>query len=166
MTTPISSPRQHASNPVLSGIAQIQSSLSSTVTTGATGIPADNTIPQSNEGVELYTVTVTPKNANSTLLMFAQMQTTGGSSGRHVLALFRDDETDAFHAAARQASSSSLQHMLTHCLVPAGSTATRTYKMRAGLAAGTLTFNGESAAGMYGGVLSSGLTIIEIPPLD
>jgi hypothetical protein len=50
---------------------------------------------------------------------------------------------------------------MTHYMT-AGTTSATTFKVRGGVNAGTLTFNGEVGARLFGGVCASSITVTEI----
>ena len=49
-------------------------------------------------------------------------------------------------------------------VILAASTSATQFQVRAGVASGTLTVNGESGARLFGGVLYSSITVTEIEP--
>jgi hypothetical protein len=82
------------------------------------------------------------------------------------VALFQDAVANALAAvgdigaAGTAAQTISLSHYVT-----AGTTSATTFKVRVGVNAGSLTFNGSAAATRrYGGVAASSITITEIVP--
>ena len=131
--------------------------------TGTTVSPVDNTIPQNTEGNEFMTLAITPTASDSILQVDVIYM--GGFNSSHYLtvALFRDSTAGALAATlfglygADKPFTTGFTHGVT-----AGSTSATTFKIRAGGgAAGTMRFNGHSAA-MFGGVMASSITITEI----
>lgn len=153
--------------PASGKIAQVVSTFSAAVATGTTTIPSDDTIPQNTEGDEYLTRAITPTNASSTLLVFGFLGTVWNTgSNKLIMALFQDSTANALCATTffTYAPYSAGQGLLIHS-VAAGSTAARTFKLRAGGAlAGTTTVNGEVGARKYGGVGYSALLVIEVLP--
>jgi len=147
------------------GVRQIVTSFSSAVSSTTNQLPADNTIPQNTEGAQFLTATITPQSATSNLVVIATVgATTPSVLATVTAALFRDASVNAFAAAAEAAhTSSAATPFAMTASVSSGSTAATTFRLRCGMnVAGTLFFNGYSGPTQYfGGVCSSGLTIIE-----
>jgi len=106
-------------------------------------IPYDNTIPQSSEGGELLAVPFTPKSACNFIEIEVLMSLRHTAISAVIAAIFIDSATDAvvvgwtYVAVANGPAQMHIRYRL-----PAASTATRTYRIRAGAAvAGTLTVN-------------------------
>jgi len=148
-------------------VQQIQTAVTSTVATGTTVIPADNTIPQNTEGDQYMTITITPSNASSTLeIDVAFLCSHSVGSAAVIAAIFQDATANALATAyvnigaATTATELVIKHIMT-----AGTTSATTFKVRAGgSTAGTLTFNGTSGAAFFGGTLSSRITVREYLP--
>jgi hypothetical protein len=133
------------------------------VATGTTTIPGDDTIPQNTEGTEFMTVAITPKFADSTLVIEATALLAMSTAADGALAFFVDSTADAIAASMRFFSTTNdsgivkLDHKLT-----SGSTAARTYKFRAGpTSAATLTFNGIGGARRFGAITKSSFRVTE-----
>lgn len=149
-------------------VAQIQESFSGAIQTGATPMVWDDTIPQSIEGDQYYSVTITPQNAASRLEVDVLLNIAhSAASCQLVGAVFLDSETDARAAGnfesvtgAYQPKQLSIKYSMT-----SGSTSAMTFKVRAGgNAAGTTNINGNSNARKLGGVLLSGIKVTEYLP--
>lgn len=139
------------------------------VATGTTTIPLDDTIPQNTEGDQYMSLNFVPTNVNNKLkisVVFNAAQS--GAGGRHLsVALFQDSTANALAAmdgttaAAGYGTTVSFEHFMK-----AATTSLTTFKVRAGSeagAGGTLTFNGQAGARLYGGVIASSIRIEEIP---
>lgn len=154
-------------NIAISGsVAQVLSSVTGSVVTLSTAIPYDDTIPQSSEGTQVASVTLTPASAASKFLIFAFSQL--GSSGQFLaMALFRDSTAGAIAVAnvsVPVAGDVTVNMSLVH-LVTAGSTSSTTFKLRIGPHSGTAFLNGTSGGVRnYGGALVSGLIVAEVRP--
>jgi hypothetical protein len=136
------------------------------VATASVVIPADDTIPQITEGVEIVTATITPTNASSTLYITTTLMLFSSSAQEGAMALFQDAGVNALAAmgfvipSANQGGPFTLTHKMT-----AGTTSATTFRVRAGPAtAATFTVNGVAAARRYGGVASSSITVQEVLP--
>lgn len=146
-------------------VAQIVNVEVGTVATGTTVIPYDNTIPQNTEGDQYMSLAITPTNAASTLIISVVLFGSNGASPRNTVALFQDATANALAAA----SLGGVSALTTGCTfthkMTAGTTSATTFKVRAGPnGAATFTFNGESAAQLYGGVFASSITVTEVLP--
>ena len=147
-------------------VAQIVSGSDTSKVSTTTTIPIDDTIPQSTEGVENTTLTVTPKNASSTLILILSgtFQASVISAISH--ALFKDSDAGAFWASCfSHAVAGGVCSPTFIVAVAAGSTSARTYKWRFGPSSGT-AYNYLSAGGGddYGGVLQRSMIAIEVLP--
>jgi hypothetical protein len=129
----------------------------------STNIPNDDTIPQSSEGTEVMTQSITPLSATSTIEVEAVWHASGSGSTLIMAALFVDSGTSAVAAGTSVAGSSSLPGTgkLLH-RETAGSTTARTYKLRVGPSTGTIRLNGTSSSRLLGGVMRSWLVVREI----
>lgn len=133
------------------------------INTGTTVIPKDNTIPQSGEGTEFMTADFTPRFADSQLIIevvvFASLSTTDDL----IAALYKDSDADALAADSEDGNADTPRNIkLGH--TEAATTATeRTYKVRVGgSAASTVSFNGASAARLFGAITKSYIKITEV----
>ena len=148
-------------------VRQVVSSISGTYASGTTPIPFDNTIPQNIEGDQYYSVTITPKSATSTLVIFAECNVSHSATAGNtdiIMAVFQDSIANAIAAACEApfAISANINLKLVHTMT-SGTTSAITFKMRVGAGvAGTLYMNGVNGAGALGGVLRSGLVVMEI----
>lgn len=145
-------------------VIQVVNTISSAVAIGTTVLPYDDTIPQNTEGDEYLTLAITPKFSTSKLKIDAVLNFGTTANAVVTAALFQDSTAGALAAAGERSAATNtlLQVDLTHFMT-AGTTSSTTFKIRAGpSAAATLTFNGDSSARRYGGVIASSLTITEI----
>ena len=145
-------------------VLQVVSSLINTVSTTTVVFPADTSIPQNGEGVELTTLAITPTAADSTLHIYMQISGTKSNGAGVYMCLFVDSTADA--VTGTHANNYGLPTCSTSLhILSAASTSARTYKMRVGpdsAGAGTAYIN-RTAGGNQGGQKSySGLYIYEI----
>ncbi len=127
-----------------------------------TALPYDNSIPQSGEGGEVCTVTITPTSASSRLLIEAQFFGTSTSSGT-VIALFQGATADAIAAGALTHASDVVTNGSIRCEMAAGTTSATTFKLRAGNNGGATTYvNGSSGGRLFGGVGACRIKVTEI----
>lgn len=98
-------------------------------------IPFDDTIPQSTEGDELFTVTYTPKYADSKLRVTYNigMLFSATTNRAVVTALFRDSATDADAVAVNYDNNSIVSNGVSvEYVYDANSTSSTTFKVRGG----------------------------------
>lgn len=133
------------------------------VATGTTIIPTDDTIPQNTEGTEFMTLAYTPRSATNLLKITVVGNFSNSASVVCNMALFQDSNANAVASTLTSIVGANGENMkLIHYQV-AGSTASTTFKMRAGCGgAGTMTFNGVGGGRYYGGTMASSITIEEI----
>ena len=147
-------------------ILQVVSNLINTTSTTTTTFPADTTIPQNTEGVELATLAITPTAANSTLHIYMQISGTKGHGAGIYMCLFVDTTADAIAVSGTHTNNYGLPTVSTSLhIIAAASTSARTYKMRIGCdsAAGNTAYINRTAGGNQGGNKTfSGLYIYEI----
>jgi hypothetical protein len=146
-------------------VVQVVNTIVSTVATGTTAIPFDDSIPQKTEGTEYMTLAITPKNAANKLIIQVSCYLSNSNNNQSpTVALFQDDTADALAAAVHvHTTGNQMGHIhLTHYMV-AGTTSATTFKVRGGSGVGaTTTFNGYSGTRIFGGVSASSITITEI----
>lgn len=145
-------------------ILQVVNSQSGAVATGTTTVPVDDTIPQSTEGNEFFTLAITPAATGNKLLIEATLVLALSVDATLVVALFQDSTADALAAVVDKAAGSNDNTTVTlRHYMDAGTTSATTFKIRAGSnTAGTVTLNGASGSRRMGGVMVSGITITEI----
>jgi hypothetical protein len=129
-------------------------------------IPPDNTKPQNTEGNEVLTATITPSSATSKILIQAGITgTLGNAAGTITIAFFRDNIADALASAWVSTSTGyGLIIPLTYQDSPS-STSAITYKVRLGYpgsGAGIYVNRGSGGAAVYGGTMTSWMTLTEI----
>ena len=150
-------------------LIQYQNSVITTVVTCNTAIPRDNTIPQQTEGIEVLTVTITPKSATNKLVLKGNISaahngTVGATAS--VITLFQDATANAIAAdmGVNYSPSESGDCSISHTMV-AGTTSATTFKMRMGPTATPhiLYVNGDPVGNpIFGGVSSSTFEVWEI----
>mgnify|MGYP006266570115 CR=1 FL=1 len=162
-------PTFHLLNPQISSGKSLQfvSTETGAVATGTTTVPADDTIPQSTEGDQYMTLSITPKSATSTLIIrvtFNWSLSTLGNSA--IVSLFQDSTANALASVAHTQYVAGAVNVTTFPhIMTSGTTSATTFKVRAGpVSAGTLTFNGQAGGRFFGGVYASSITIEEVVP--
>lgn len=147
-------------------VYQVVTFTTGAVATGSTIIPYDDTIPQITEGDQYLSVSITPIDANSTLEIDVCINLASSGLVNLTAALFEVGTSNAKAAIttvnnpANNSAILSFKH-----LVVAGSLSARTYTVRAGSGSSTTqTLNGVSGGRLFGGVLSSRITVKEYLP--
>lgn len=148
-----------ASGIPVAGIA-VQSVQASTgsLLTGTTAIPFDNTIPQSTEGDQYLTLSITPKLSSSKIHVEALINIAHTSSGNAIImALFVDSNANASACGSVTCTGVSFCHQIRVSFdYTNSSTASKTFKMRAGSASGaTTTVNGSGGSAFLGGTFAT-----------
>jgi len=129
-------------------------------------IPIDNTTPQSTEGDEVLTATITPSSATSKVLIQAAITgTLGNLAGTVILALFRGSETNAL-ATTLATGSASFSMVVPFAYQDSPSTTSAvTYKIRIGYpgSGGGLYVNRYTlGTAVFNGTMTSAMTLTEI----
>jgi hypothetical protein len=125
-------------------VAQVVVATTTTVASTTAVIPFDGTTPQSTEGAEIMTASITPTNASSILIIEFSGYGTADANMGIGLAIFRDSESNALNANAVNTNANN--HVTPFsCVaeVSAGSTSSQTFKVRFGVetsAFGTTAF--------------------------
>ena len=137
---------------------QAVSATYATATTTANTIPCDGTTPQNTEGVEVVTVSITPKSASSTLYIFVTVNANNSNNEPVTVALFQDSTANAI--AAYPSISYGRQSSFTWVYpVSSSSTTARTYKVRVGSTASTTYINRSENFSQY--LSTSSIMILE-----
>lgn len=147
----------------LNPIVQVAYNQDASVSSGATPLPSDDTIPQITEGDEFITQAITPKNASNLLVIEAVLQLENSiTNNRLTVALFQDSTADALAVSSMQSTGGYNQHVKLKYYMVAGTTSSTTFRIRAGAASGTTYYNQTGGGRLFGGVAFSTLTITEI----
>ncbi len=146
-------------------VVQVVRNQTGAVATGTTQIPFDDTIPQNTEGDQYMTQAISPTSSPNLLSISSKAALSTNVTGTNMtMALFQDSTANALQAISRyEATAGVADNIQIDHLVQAASTASTTFKIRAGTgAAGTTTFNGVSAARIFAGVMNSFMQITEL----
>lgn len=150
----------------ISGFIQQASTSSSAFWPTTSIIPYDDTIPQSSEGSEFLTVSITP--VRSTSKLYIRFECTAGAKtsvdSRCVAALFQDSTADALAASMFDTQNNLYTRVsLTH-IMDAGTTSLTTFKIRIGSNSGAdLEINGDDNGGrILGGSSNAVLYVYEL----
>jgi hypothetical protein len=131
---------------------------------GSTSLPYDDTIPQSTEGDQYMSLAITPQSSSSRLVIEVVFNGALSTGGSLIAALFQDATASALAVATsvgNPVNNDSMQVVLKHNMT-SGTTSSTTFKVRVGGSlGGTVTFNGASAARLFGGAFASSIIITE-----
>jgi hypothetical protein len=127
----------------------------------ATVIPADDTLPQITEGTVVVNSSITPRYANSRIIIRVSGQISGSAALVGVIAVFRD--TAGANAIVSRACNVTAVNMMVSFNIIAtdlpATVSTIVYSVRMGPGSGTLYINGNSTTRLLGG---SSITALEI----
>lgn len=147
-------------------VQAVDNSVAST-TSGSGLIPFDDTKPQSSEGVEAITVSITPTNASNKLRIRGQINVSAATTNFFfITALFQDSNTNAIHVSTSECNNTDTVAMGTlnfEYIMTAGTTSATTFKVRVGTSvSSTVYLNSNSSGRIFGGALAHTLTVEEI----
>lgn len=156
-----------ASNALAGSVIQTKNVITGALVNAGTGTYTINdTAPTTSNGnaVAALDLAITPNNASNMLQINVIVQMSHSGSGQLVLALHQDANANAIRTAIMRSETVDkiYELTLTH-YVAAGTTSATTFKVRIGCDnAGTSYLNGISNVRVFGGTLSSAMTIKEI----
>jgi hypothetical protein len=139
-----------------------------TVFTTTEVVPLDDTIPQSGEGAELFTLAITPKLATSRIRGRFQCEAAVDASGTtRIVAVFKDSDANALASAFHTGSGSNDgvhgKPLVLEFEHSPATTSEVTYKVRVGVSTSdTLTISGENSARLLGGTCKATFVLEEI----
>jgi hypothetical protein len=137
-----------------------------TLQTGTTTIPPDNTKPQSNEGNQYLTVTHTPVASGNKLRVKVKLCISNTANQFMGAALFKDSDTDCLRSDLLWQTTNELKTMGLNYEMTTTSTAAIAFKVRAGgHTAGTTNLNGVAGTTYHNGTLASWIEVTEIEPI-
>jgi hypothetical protein len=128
-----------------------------------TAIPVDDTIPQSSEGTQILSASITPKSTTNRIRARFRGQVSVAGAGVVVSAAMFNGGADAIAAEANSLTGSSNYGPITleYEYVP-GATSSITFTVRVGPASSTARMNGVPAGRTFGGVSRATLVLEEI----
>lgn len=138
-------------------------------TTLSTVIPADSTAPQSTEGTQVLTASITPTSASNWLVVDVTVYAaeTSNVGDLIIAALFRDSGADAVAVGTIGGMNGGGNYLTAGVTVfryrvAAGATTATTFTVRVGNNAGAAALNVSHQGHNFGGLLSSTLTVTEV----
>ena len=145
-------------------LLQVAQQTFATVSTTTASIPADNSIPQSNEGDELFTVAYTPVSATSKLYVRLVLPVGGSAALGVIAALFLNAETDCRIATITSVYAAGGSNILVlETVIDSPGVSEQTFKVRWGTTSGTARANSANGTtNTFGGKYFTTLTIEEV----
>ena len=114
-------------------VVKTQTTISQTTLTGTTTIPFDNTIPQSTEGTNFFSVAFTPSAAGNLIRVEATIYGAYSVASHVIAALFQDATANALAAVSMQTTASNQDvHLTLVYQFTAASTSATTLKLNVG----------------------------------
>lgn len=129
-----------------------------------TALPVDDTIPQNTEGVQVISVSITPRSTTNKLrATFTGFAANSGAGAYTSAALFLNAVAAAVQAAVNNSSAAGLAQCITFTYEwTPGSVSAQTIAVRVGPQAGTSRMNGSTGLRFFGGIASATLVVQEI----
>ena len=154
-------------NPITGGsgsIVQTVTTVNQSTSTGTTTIPFDNTIPQSTEGTNFISASITPTAIGNKIRVELNVFGAYSVAAHVIAAIFQDSTANALAAASMQTTTTNQDVHLTlvYQFVAAATTSTTIKLNIGGSTAGTFTLNGNAGASVFGGTATSSLRLTEI----
>jgi hypothetical protein len=148
-------------------VQQVAYTKVSSVATGNTAVPYDDSPPLNTEGDEYMTLAITPKSATSKLVIQVKLYASSNATDNPITALFQDSTATSLAAVVSRADAANAMYLAAFDFeMVSGTTSATTFKVRSGsssLVGGTITFNGITGTSrLLGGVFASSITITEI----
>lgn len=136
-------------------VVQVKGSTNTLNGTTSTVMPADDTIPQSGEGVEVSSQAITPTSSSNTLIIEAWQAVAVSTASAATIAIFQDSSANAL-AASEFFMPNSAAYVTSYVkyIMTAGTTSSTTFKYRVGQsAAGTFTYGTRYSTAHTGGII-------------
>jgi hypothetical protein len=155
--------RNHLGIPNIGKILQVGFDFDFATPSTANNIPLDDTIPQSSEGAEVLSVTLTPGSTSNKLLIFAKANIGGsGANSFRILTLFKDSETDARQVGMMQDATDDPVDVSMVYVDNSPTAASQTWRVRFGCSGGTADLNAVAGTRRFGGAMGAYLVVLEI----
>lgn len=117
-------------------------------------IPVDNSIPQSGEGDQYFSLAITPKSATNILVIRMVAMFTNSVDNNLTTALFQDSTANALQASSFRVTAGAPTTVSKQHIMVSGTTSATTFKIRAGgNSAGTTQIN-QALYGAIGNISS------------
>ena len=147
-------------------VKQMVYTMVQTTSSGTGSFPYDDTIPQNDEGREVFTQAITPTSSSSLLKIEVVIQGSISNHAQWIVCLFQDSIANALAVSRIRADAQQAVHLnnnnIMHVMV-SGTTSEITFKVRMGAYSGTSYLNeATNNTDAYGGKCNSGIVVTEI----
>lgn len=132
-----------------------------TQTTGTTIIPYDNTLPTSTEGFQIWTASITPSYANSTIIIMYNIFYECSANNVVVTTTLLNNTAAIAASSSRQATSNPNTVNVTKAFT-SGTTSTITLSARIGPAAASTVYVNRGNTETFGGTIATSYIIMEV----
>jgi hypothetical protein len=147
-------------------VQTVYSQTTSQTTVGAPyTIPADNTKPQSSEGIEVLTASITPSSSTNRVFVEARLNGSMAGAGTIVMSLFKGSGADALATTFVSATGVAGAPLGLTFQDSPSTTSSTTYKIRAGYDStgnGYYVNGGGDGSAVFGGTVASWIKLTEI----
>jgi hypothetical protein len=144
---------------------QTKQASSAASTSTSDNIPFDTSVPQNSEGANIFSVSITPRNANSIIEIEGLLYISGsaGAGTELIWSLFLDNAASAIAAGTTELPSNGAVALPLYFEHTASTTSEHIYALRYGAETGTARLN-TAAGNTLGGVMRSWLRVKERLP--
>lgn len=145
-------------------LKQVKASIISSTNQVTDNVPSDNTKPQIDEGEEVFAVSITPEEDDSTLYILVSVQGGDVTSGAICVAhIHKDDGDDALAVGVNIQTSGAGPNPISFMYKEtSGSTDEREYEVLVGCDTGNYELNQRVSGSSFGGIIFSGIIILEV----
>lgn len=144
-------------------VAQTSTNLAPGYLSGVANIPFDNTAPDDTEGTTGVAASITPISAANQLLVRFNNTLARSTAGPVIAFVFKSGVTDALCTVTQNAGADAPMTLSAELVIQAGNTSLQTFISNVGATGGaTLYRNGNSGGQLFGGTLSSNMSILEL----
>ena len=131
-------------------------------TTGTTILPYDATLPTSTEGFQIWTASITPYYANSTIIIMYNIFYECSANNVVVTTTLLNDTTAIAASSSRQATSGQPDTVNVTKAFTSGTTSTITLSARIGPAAASTVYVNRGNTETFGGTIATSYIIMEV----
>lgn len=133
-----------------------------TQTTGTTIIPYDNTLPTSTEGFQIWTASITPSYANSTIIIMYNIFYECSANNVVVTTTLLNNTAAIAASSSRQATTNQPNTVNVTKAFTSGTTSTITLSARIGPAAASTVYVNRGNTETFGGTIATSYIIMEV----
>jgi hypothetical protein len=142
------------------GCLQMMSAVYSSSGAASGLVAVDDSTPTASEGIEVMSISITPKSATSKIEIVAEGVAGHSGSGHGILSIYVGTGGPASFTTLDKVENTASKHHIRAVHAP-GSTAPVIYKARVGSTSGSLRFNGNYGGRLFGGAMQWTMTVKE-----